>query len=879
MLELAACLRPDERTKRWFAGAAIAAALATPGGAWPQTNAPVKVKPAETWWGAYYGLFTGFAASGELMAAINEAQQANFTRCLAQNAAKESYNCGKLVITSIRQPQATPNYTPTRANGEYIAFPANAYTYYQQKFFGFPPTTGTIPANDIVQFNRELRCPSSEGFGVASTTVGPSNFLVECVKYEPAARQCPSADDAGRGCGEALSAQHQCVAVPGEAGNPIRLVTARKTERHVDYRSAAGLLDFVRVFRGQMAGWRFPGDSELVDLYGVSQSNHKLTELFEGRRIDPTTGNATTWSRLLEFPFVRSSNSAEVHRINPDGTVTSHRSEASGQFTVTAEGDWPQRVAPPTSDGAVWRWRRSDDVTDEYGEDGKRRRRYWPDGRWAVFTYAGDVLATISDRWGRELRVNPDASGRVSQVILPDGMPLTYTYTGAMVSRVTYPDGTSRNFVYGEPANTANNIVRAAMTGVIDENGKRIATYKFDASGRAISTEGANGVNRYAFEHFPSYTRVTTPLNSQFTTYVSTIANTAAVTSRSQPAGSGCAAAVRNIGYDSGGNVASATDFTSRTVCYVNDATRRLQTVRVEGLSSPSCSSVTPVNASLPAGARKISTQWHPDWRMPTRIAEPRRITTRVYHGQPDPFVGNAIASCAPANALLPDGRPIAVVCKQVEQATTDGNGSQGFGAGVEVGAVPREQRWTYNRWGQVLTHDGPRTDVSDVTTYTYHEDTLFSGADPYATGHTIGDLRSVTNAAGLTTQFTKYDKHGQLVESVDANGVVTAFTYDLRQRLLSVSIGGQATVLTYDPAGLLRRLTFPDASWIAYEYDDAHRQIAALDNRGNRVDYQLDNAGNRTAESFKDPSGSLRRTLSRSIDALGRVQQVVGRE
>jgi hypothetical protein len=40
-----------------------------------------------------------------------------------------------------------------------------------------------------------------------------------------------------------------------------------------------------------------------------------------------------------------------------------------------------------------------------------------------------------------------------------------------------------------------------------------------------------------------------------------------------------------------------------------------------------------------------------------------------------------------------------------------------------------------------------------------------------------------------------------------------------------------------------------------------------------------LDNAGNRTAESVKDTSGALRRQVSRSIDALGRVQQTTGRE
>jgi YD repeat-containing protein len=260
-------------------------------------------------------------------------------------------------------------------------------------------------------------------------------------------------------------------------------------------------------------------------------------------------------------------------------------------------------------------------------------------------------------------------------------------------------------------------------------------------------------------------------------------------------------------------------------------------------------------------------------------VAEPGRITTSVYNGQPDPFNGNALASCAPTAALLPDGKPIAVLCKQVEQATTDTDGHLGFSAALQGGVANRTSSWTYNQYGQVLTEDGPRTDVSDVTTYTYYSDTSFTGSGAAAEGHYPGDLQSMTNAASKVTNYGKYNKHGQLLESTDPNGVLTVNTYDLRQRLLSTTVGGQTTSYSYDPAGQLKKVTLPDTSWVGYDYDDAHRQIAVYDNKGNRTDYVLDNAGNRTGENTKDPSGNLKRQLSRSIDALGRVQQTTGRE
>ncbi len=228
---------------------------------------------------------------------------------------------------------------------------------------------------------------------------------------------------------------------------------------------------------------------------------------------------------------------------------------------------------------------------------------------------------------------------------------------------------------------------------------------------------------------------------------------------------------------------------------------------------------------------------------------------------------------------MYSDGKPLTLLCKKVEQATTDIDGSKGLTAAIDTAVPSRISTWNYGQDGQVLTEDGPRTDVSDVTTYTYHTTTSFTGTDPNAVGTTVGDRKTMTDAAALVTQYTKYNKHGQLLESIDPNGVVTTYTYDLRQRMLTSTVGGQTTSYTYDPVGQLTRVTRPDGSYTGYAYDAAHRQVAMFDNLGNRIDYTLDNAGNKTGEKFKDPAGVLRKQMTRSIDALGRVQQTTGRE
>jgi YD repeat-containing protein len=497
------------------------------------------------------------------------------------------------------------------------------------------------------------------------------------------------------------------------------------------------------------------------------------------------------------------------------------------------------------------------------------------------------MLLFATESSGRRLQFEYDIWLRLVSVIDGTGARTRFNYAAdggcsdlacvALVS-VVYPDLSSRQYLNNEAGLAPSSWDGRLVTGIVDERGLRFATYAYDSVGRAFQSELGAGVARYSLSFLAAnFTRVTDPLGSVFDVGFQSVPGGAAIgypllESKSQPAGAGCAAANRAQTFDAQGNVASADDFSGNRSCQVHDSSRNLQTIRVEGLATTAaCSQVTGQGASLPASSRKTSTQWHPDWRLQSKTAEPGRITTSVYNGQPDPFNGNAIASCAPASALLPDGKPIAVLCRQVEQATTDANGSLGFSAALDTAVPVRSQSWTYNQYGQVLAHDGPRTDVNDITTYAYYGTTT---AD-----HTKGDLQSVTDALGKTTQYTKYNAHGQLLQSTDPNGVVTVNTYDLRQRLLSTAVGGLTTSFTYDAAGQLTRVTQPDGSYVGYEYDAAHRQTASFDNLGNRIEYTLDNAGNRTAERVKDPTGALRRQRAWSLDALGRVQQMTGRE
>jgi len=361
--------------------------------------------------------------------------------------------------------------------------------------------------------------------------------------------------------------------------------------------------------------------------------------------------------------------------------------------------------------------------------------------------------------------------------------------------------------------------------GPADRHHRRVGlAYAFFGylNGAAISTEHLGGVDKFTVGDSRSAASgagmlvLTDPLGTPYTSTYALVNGLSRETANNQSPGSGCTAATSTRSYDPHGNTASVIDLNGYLTCYVNDQVTNLESNRVEGLdASIACSTVAGNGVTLPAGSRKVSTEWHPDWRIKTRQAEPGRLTTWVYNGQPDPFAGGT-ASCAPPVATLPGeggsaAKPLVVLCKQVEQATTDTDGHLGVSAALQLNVPNRQWSYTYNQFGQVLTAKGPRTDIDDTTRYAYYNDTSFTDAN--GAGHTIGDLQTVTNALGKVTQYTQYDKSGRLLTVIDPNQVTTSITYQPRGWVSTVSVGGQTTRYDYHPTGLLERVTQPSTT------------------------------------------------------------------
>ncbi len=502
------------------------------------------------------------------------------------------------------------------------------------------------------------------------------------------------------------------------------------------------------------------------------------------------------------------------------------------------------------------------------------------EGHGTYFSYdANGKLNAISDSFGRTLDVAWHDGHSIASISSPE-FTVRYQYEqlksddGAIVRgmqritsvQITDADGSSqggKQYHYGEGWPDW-----FYLTRITDENGVRFATYTYDAEGRVSRSEHAGGAQRHDFSYPTDTSRlVTDPLGSARSITLAPVSGQLRVTSFSQPGGSGCGPAASAYTYNAKGLLQSRSDFNNVKTCFSYDMVRNLETSHVDGIPAAAACPVT--GGVLGAGQRKVSSKWHPDWATETMVAEPLKVTNYIYNGQPD--IDGDTASCGDGGTL-PDGKPIAVLCKKIETATTDANGAAGFNA-IKTG-VPRITAYSYNRVGQMLssTISGRAGSSGDTTRYEYYGETTSS--------HTRGDLAKVTGPTGQIREFLEYTFSGLATKIKEPNGQLIELSYDARQRLTrrvvsAFGVGEQSTRYHYDLVGQLTGVDLPDSSHIAYRYDDAHRLTDITDSLGNTVRYSLDPMGNRVREEVLDSTGKLTRQIVRIYDALNRVQAV----
>ena len=532
----------------------------------------------------------------------------------------------------------------------------------------------------------------------------------------------------------------------------------------------------------------------------------------------------TNWDRRIH-PIDTATVMAQA--VRPDGKIKSF--DHSGNQTIGFDGirDRLTRVVNGKGETTSWVLHSSNDEQEVYSAEGYLNQVLRPDGNDLSVTRSDGTTSTdiaptagyvieVSNAAGRSIEFDYTTGGLLESVTFPDGLTVNYTYdSNRMLETVDY--GTeSRLYHYEEGHSSRSHL----LTGITDENDSRYSTYDYDnSSHRVTTTKHAGDVNDYTFTYSGATTTVTDPLDAARDYTFQNVGGVLKNTGVSQSCQS-CGSANQTIEYDADGMVFRRVDFNGNETRYYYDNQGR-ESSRTEAYGT--------------ADARTMTTEWDPVFNRRTEVTDPGQTTTYTYNSRG----------------------------QELTRTVTDT-------ATMETRTWTMTYHETAPLTGLVATIDGPRTDVTDITTYAYYSDTAPDGS------HRPRDLHTVTNSLDHVTEYLEYDGAGRPLEIEDANGVVTTLAYHARGWLTSRTVAGATTTFDYYPTGLIQRITRPDGSFVEYEYDDAHRLTAIEDAVGNRIEYMLDDMGNREAETIKDPSGNVRKSLTRTYNTLNRLIHVV---
>ncbi len=430
---------------------------------------------------------------------------------------------------------------------------------------------------------------------------------------------------------------------------------------------------------------------------------------------------------------------------------------------------------------------------------------------------ASNLLSDVTNENGQTLSFSYNAGGQVSSVITPIG---TYSYSydsNDNLVTVTKPDSKTRTYHY-EDANFVN-----AMTGITDEKGIRFATYGYNVDGYAISSKHAGDVGEYSFAYnTDGTTTVTNPLGKDTIYTFETIHGVRKIVNVDGQASTNCPAAGKSYAYDDRGFMESKTDWLGNITTYERD----------------DLGSITSMSQALGDGAQRTTdVSYIAGTRLRDVVSEEGRTTDYDYDSD------HRVTSVTVTDINTSETRTTSY---SYYANTTDVNGNIVL--------------------GKLHTIDGARTDVSDITTYTYDSSLR---------------LLKVSNALSHEVEITSYDGANRPLKYEDANNVETTLAYDVMGRLTSSirassTPSAATTSYAYDDNGNVTSITDPSGTVYTYAYDDAHRLITITDDLSNVITYTYDDADNITKQEYKDNGGTLTYTHSYVYDELSRIMQSV---
>jgi YD repeat-containing protein len=476
-----------------------------------------------------------------------------------------------------------------------------------------------------------------------------------------------------------------------------------------------------------------------------------------------------------------------------------------------------------THTGAIWILTDSSDTVEAYTDLGNGE----------------GLLNSLQARNGYTQALQYDANNRLVSVTDSFDRTLTFIYQGALLQSVTTPDSLILTYGFDSSGVTPGVLDRLisitystspptgqsylyettalpfALTGILDEDGNRYATWTYDASGRGTSSGLAGGADltTIAYNDTDGSRAVTYPLGQQLVYKFATLQGVPKVVEVDRLAGASVPPATSTITYDANGYVASRTDWNSNLTTYVNDS-RGQPSIITEAAGTPQ--------------QRQTAIAYLANFHLPSQVVAPGLTTTLAYDGTGELLTLTATDTIA--------------------------------------GGMSRTFAYSWSNF-LLASVQGPRTDVAELTRFDYDASgaliraTNALGQTTRITKHLPGGLpQTIVDPNRVVTRLA-YDARQRLVSGTTRT-----------------TAGPLTAAFTYDGVGNLTGITLPDGSALADTYDAAHRLTQIADLFDQRIDFTLDPLGNPTETDVSDAGGgALVGAQNAVFDTLGRVLQSIG--
>ena len=631
----------------------------------------------------------------------------------------------------------------------------------------------------------------------------------------------------------------------------------------------------------------------------LTQTDYRLPGLGRGLEITRTYNSSSQTSGLFGIGFSSILDESIIPygnlllRLNlPDGRgIYFKRNSVGAPFDPLPIFNFHGQVVQNVDNSYTLSFREGD--VHQFNANGKLTSLTDPNGNTITLTLNGSGNpTTITDASGRTVTITYDGQSKISTISDSLGTIATYARLSFnRLSSVTYADGSKYQFTY---VISGNNIwlatVKDALNNVLE-------THTYDSQGRALTSERANGANRYTLTYVSATeTDVTDALNRATKYFFDTSTGRNVVTRVEGSCGCGNSQ-IAQWTYDDKLNVTSTTDALNHTTTYTydTDGTQLTQT-DATGTITYTYNSLGQVLTKTDQMNGVWTNTYDPEGNLLTATDPLNNTTTFTYNSQ-----GQLLTVTDPRNnttTLLYDTN--GNVMRRTDALNNQTNATYDARSRLTsvTNALNQVTSYEYDLAGRLkkiiypdtnfvlYTFDlgGRRTKIKDPrgyeTTFAYdatYRLTSETNANNKTTTYAydlMSNLTGVTDTLNRTTNYF-YDDFDQLTKvkfpeaTAGAGRLEENFTHDLAGDLLTYSDqAGNVTTFCYDSSDRLTGVIDPAQKTTTYEYNARSQRTAVVDAINQRYEFVYD-ALNRVTQEKK---GTATRSLV--YDAAGNRSQ-----